>query len=326
MRTVNGLTLLALLWWATSACTEAADGLSLNVSEDEVDIRIGGQPVLAYALTPQLPAYRFADSLPAYYTRSGFIHPVYSPGGYMLTDDFPVGHTHQHGIFTAWTSTTFRGEHPDFWNQQKGTGTVRHVELLETFVSDDVAGFRARLEQVSLRHGPVLREDWRVRVHRVVAPYVWDLRSEQTNVTDDTLYLERHPYGGLGVRGSAEWNQADPTGYTGPAYFRTGAGGDRTTGNHTRPEWTALYGELSGKDGGGTAGLAVLPHPGNFRAPPFVRIHPDMPYLSITPVVEEGFALAPGESHVSRYRFVAFDGQPDPRILASCSWERFPPR
>ncbi|MGB3798300.1 MAG: PmoA family protein [Lewinella sp.] len=321
MRTVTGLTLVAIFWWAACGSVRDDDGIALTALEDEVTIRIDGKPVLHYAITPQLP-----DSLPDHYTRSGFIHPVYSPEGRLVTDDFPVGHTHQHGVFTAWTSTTFRGEHLDFWNQHQGTGTARHVELLETFDSAGVAGFRARLEQVSLKHGPVLSEDWRVRMYDQADPYIWDLRSAQTNVTDDTLYLDQYTYGGLGVRGSAEWNASDTATFSAPARFLTSTGADRESGNHTRPAWTAIYGALDGKDGGGTAGLAVIPHPDNFRAPQFVRIHPDMPYLSVTPVVEQGFVIAPGETYVSRYRFVVFDGEPTSEKLMSFTWEEYPAR
>ncbi|PPK87138.1 methane monooxygenase PmoA-like [Neolewinella xylanilytica] len=324
MRAVKGLAIIAFFWWAACGSARNKDRITLSALEDEVTIRIDGRPVLRYAITPQLPHYRFPDSLPAYYIRSGFIHPVYSPAGRIVTDDFPVGHTHQHGIFTAWTSTTFRGDHVDFWNQHQGTGTVRHVELLETFDSASVVGFRARLEQVSLQHGPVLSEDWRVRVYDNAAPYVWDLRSEQTNVSGDTLYLDRYTYGGLGLRGSAEWNESDTAAFTGPARFLTDEGLNRAAANHTRPEWTAIYGDLVVKDGGGTSGVAVFPHPADFRGPQFVRVHPDMPYLSVTPVVEQGFPLAPGETYLARYRFVVFDGAPADIDLAAFGWGSFP--
>ncbi len=326
MKTVTGLAAIAIFWWTSCGAVRDHDGISLHALEDGLTIRVDGRAVLTYAIAPQLPQYRFADSLPEHYTRSGFIHPVYSPDGHTVTDDFPVGHSHQHGIFTAWTSSTFRGAPIDFWNQHKELGTVRHVEMLETFDTAGMAGFRARLEHVSLEHGPILSEDWHVRVYDHSAPYVWDLRSEQTNVTDDTLYLNPYTYGGLGIRGSAEWNTADTAAFYGEARFLTSAGRDRETSNHTRPEWTAIYGPLTAKDGTAAAGLAVVPHPENFRAPQFVRVHPDMPYLSVTPVVEEGFSIPPGGTYVSRYRFVVFDGEPSGIDLAEFGWGRYPAR
>lgn len=318
MRVATGLAVAGIFWWAACGTPRESDRISLSAPEGEVTIRVDDMPVLTYNTATRLP-----DGQPRHYARSGFIHPVYTPDGRMVTDDFPLGHTHQHGIFTAWTSATFRGDTIDFWNQHKETGTVRHVELLETYDSAGVAGFRARLEQVSLRHGPVLSEDWRVRVYDHAAPYVWDLRSAQTNVTGDTLFLDQYLYGGLGVRGSAEWNAADTVRFRGAARFLTSEGLDRASANHSRPEWVAMYGQLDGKDGGGTGGLAVFPHPDNYRAPQFVRVHPDMPYLSVTPVVEKGFALPPGETYVARYRFVVFDGEPA-GIDSTYSWANFP--
>lgn len=293
--------------------TPPQTALRLTEHPDRLTVTAGGRPVLTYHLTEA-----GADTLPDYYRRSGFIDSVYSPAGQLVTDGFPVDYTHQHGIFTAWTNTTFRGQPLDFWNQHRELGTVRHQELLEVIRTDTVVGFRARLQQISLTEGPVLDEFWHVRVRRqpTGGAYVWDLRSEQLNITNDTLYLNRHLYGGLGVRGAAVWNHADSLHFRGPARFATDASLTRnlpdTALNHTRPPWVALYGALADGD---TAGIAVLPHPDNFRAPQFVRVHPTMPYLSVTPVVEQGFALAPGQRYLSRYRFVVFDGPPRPEVV-----------
>jgi hypothetical protein len=91
----------------------------------------------------------------------------------------------------------------------------------------------------------------------------------------------------------------------GLADFLTSEGLARDSANHTRPEWTAIYGDLPG----GKAGMAVIPHPDNFRWPVAVRVHPDLPYFSVSPVTEEGFFIEPGETYVSGYRVVVFDGE-----------------
>jgi hypothetical protein len=277
------------------------DDLRLERTEDSLHVTLAGRPVLTYHLTERLPAGK-----PPHYARSGFIHPVYSPGGRVVTDDFPAGHAHQHGIFTAWTKTRFRGRPLDFWNQQKGLATVRHAELLETYTTDSLVGFRVRLEHLSLEDGVVLEDEWHVRVFADREAYHFDLRSVQTNVTDDTLFLERHLYGGLGVRGSRQWNGADSAHYVGAARFLTSAGLARDSANHTRPDWLVMYGPIDGD----TAGLRITPDPANFRAPQFVRVHPEMPYFSVTPVVEEGFFIPPGGRYEQRYRFVVFAGVP----------------
>ncbi|MCP9237446.1 PmoA family protein [Lewinella sp. JB7] len=308
----------------TAACQREPAGPRVLVGDTEIRISVQGRPILSYQLAEQLEEPDEGDTLPAYYRRSGFIDPVYSPAGRLITDAFPVGHSHQHGIFMAWTSTRFRGEDIDFWNQQDRTGTAKHLEVLEIIDSAGVVGFRSRLQQISMKYGPILQEDWRVRVYGSTSPYVWDLRSEQTNVTDDTLFLEKYTYGGLGVRGSAEWNEADSLMYRAPARFLTSEGRERSTANHTRPEWTAIFGPLDGSEEDGTAGVAVFPHPDNFRSPQFVRVHPEMPYFSVTPVAEEGFFIPPGGTYVSRYRFVVFDGEAANAKLDRYGWSRYP--
>ena len=287
--------LFILIIACLSRCTSppprsAAPALQVLQTPTELSVTLDGKPVLTYRVSDTLP-----PGLPEYYRRSGFLYPVYTPGGYVLNDAFPVGHAHQHGIFMAWTKTVFRGDTIDFWNQQKETGTVTHREVLETSENGATAGFRVKLQHLSLAHGPVLDEEWYVRVHNDTDPYRWELQSTQTNITGDTLFLLPHLYGGLGVRGSREWNPADSLHFITPARFLTSEGLDRPPANHTRPEWTAIYGDAGY--------LKVTPSPDNFRAPQYVRVHPEMPYLSVTPIVEEGFFIAPGATYRSTYTF-----------------------
>lgn len=305
LRPIHQLCFLVLL---LASCGRAPDQaaettkLSLEQTNDYLRISHGEKPVLEYRITSGMP-----DSLPEHYERTGFLHPVYSPEGQVLTDDFPVGYAHQHGFFTAWTNTTYQDSFVDFWNTQNGQAMVRHQEVLETMETDGYLGFKTKLTHHSRLHNdePVLEERYTVRVHDRDDVFAWDFRSEQVNVSQDTLFLNKHLYGGLGIRGSKHWNAADSSHFLAPAKFLTSAGLVRDAANHTRPEWTAIYGRLPA----GKAGMVVLPHPDNFRAPQPVRVHPDLPYFSVSPVVNEGFFLVPGEVYVMRYRVVVFDGQ-----------------
>jgi hypothetical protein len=73
----------------------------------------------------------------------------------------------------------------------------------------------------------------------------------------------------------------------------------------------AIYGPTPG----GQAGLAVIDHPENPRYPQAVRVHPTMPYFAYTAVVESGKDLAPEAEWTFRYRFLSFDGVPDPGVI-----------
>lgn len=285
--------------------------LRIEQTEDYLQVFHDDNPVLSYRLTPQLP-----DGLPEYYTRSGFIHPVYSPSGRIVSDDFPAGYSHQNGFFSAWTNTTFRDSFVDFWNTHKELATTEHINVLETQLQDGFVGFKTRLQQRSLEFGQVLQEDLTVRIHDRNDVFVWDVRSEQTNTTKDTLFLNKHLYGGLGIRGSKHWNAKDTTNFMGLADFLTSDGLTRDSANHTHPEWTAIYGDLPD----GKAGMAVIPHPENFRWPVAVRVHPGLPYFSVSPVTGEGFFIAPGETYLSRYRVVVFDGKAPEEFLTEVGW------
>jgi len=63
-------------------------------SPDGIEILENGKKVLFYQVQPK--------SLQGKYERAGYIHPLYSMEGNVLTEDFPDDHPHHHGIFWAW--------------------------------------------------------------------------------------------------------------------------------------------------------------------------------------------------------------------------------
>src|SRR5688500_627816 len=79
---------------------------------DVVQFLRGSAPLLAYQGEQ--------SALPAGYDvsfrRGGYTHPVHTPSGVVVTDDYPVKHKHHHGSWSPWTKTEFEGRAPDFWN------------------------------------------------------------------------------------------------------------------------------------------------------------------------------------------------------------------
>jgi hypothetical protein len=277
-------------------------------------LRVGDQPVLQYNNAVVEPPRGINEG----YRRSGFIHPLFTPSGKVVSDDFPPDHAHQHGVFFAWVNTTFEGRHLDFWNQMGKTGQVEHVETLETTGGPVFGQF-----QVKLRHNdltapggtkPVLDEVWTVRAYHVGDIFLVDLESRQTCAGPTPLTINKYHYGGMGLRGNRDWlvptgkgaAPSDPAG-SGYSDFLTSEGNNRKTGNHTRPHWVGL----SGRVGDRPAGVVMLDHPGNFRFPQPVRLHPDKPYFCFAPMVLGDFEIAPGRPYVSRYRFAVHDGATD---------------
>lgn len=290
-------------------------GPKITKSDKGLEISATKQPILTYNTATLSPP----EGLPDYYKRSGFIHPFYTPEGKVVTDGFPVGHTHQHGIFFAWVNTTYRGDFTDFWNQQKETGTVAFRELQATSDGPVFAAFQSRHEHLSLEHGPVLDETWEVKTYRLPDFNVIDLTTRQKIIGSDTLFINQYHYGGMGIRLAAAWNEVDSLHYTGPVQVLTSQGiSDREKANHSRPNWTAVYGNLDGD----TASVALFDHPGNFRFPQPVRVHPSMPYFVLTPMVEEAFQQVPGQEYRYTYRILSFDGPPDKAALDAL-WQAY---
>jgi hypothetical protein len=294
---------------------DQADEHRVSVVHDDgrLTVAVGEKPVLVYHTAVAEPP----KPIDAVYRRSGFLHPLVSPSGRVLTDDFPPDHAHQHGVFFAWVNTTFSDRNVDFWNQLKGTGAVEHVAVEET-VSGPVFGqFRARLRHLDITRPaaprPVLDETWTVRVYNIADPRIIDFESRQSCAGGEPLVIHKYHYGGMALRGNRAWYDGQAKGVVsaGPANafsdFLTSEGDRRANGNHTRPKWVDLHGRVDDA----MCGIAVLGHPTNFRFPQAVRLHPSKPYFCFSPMVDEPFTIAPGKAYVSRYRLITHDGPPD---------------
>lgn len=275
-----------------------------------VELKIGNSSVLRFQTTGELPSGIAANRL-----RGGYIHPFYTPSGVVLTDDYPPDHAHHHGIWTAWTSTTFNGHEVDFWNMQSNQGKVDFESLEGTWQGPIHAGFSAKLVHVDLvpeADVVALRERWVVtayKTHDASPPYlVFDLLSTQEATTTSPLHLNTYHYGGFAMRGRRNWaGSANAT-------FLTSEGLSRAGGDDTSGRWLYIGGDADGKN----VGYAMLGHPSNYRAPQAFRIHPDDPYGATLPVTgKEGgdFDIAPGSPYVSHFRVVSSDGEPSPALL-----------
>jgi len=283
----------------SNRATAAVEGVGVALAVDT-------RAVARYQLGGKLPA-GMARSL----LRGGYLHPVYTPGGALVTDDYAESHRHHHGIWTAWAKSSFEGREIDFWNMDDGTAKVDFDALLSTWQGPVHAGLAARHLFVDLS-GPApetaLVESWRITVyatHSKAVPYfVIDLESVQ-EASASPVVLSEYRYGGLGIHGHASW--------TGPegARFLTSEGKTRLDGDGTRGRWCHIGGLVNGSQ----AGLAVLDHPGNFRAPQPLRLNPKDAFFSYAPVREGSFVIEPGRPLASRYRFIVSDGPPDPALL-----------
>lgn len=293
----------------------AADGpFQLARSGDVIEVRLRGRPVATYIGGPgELPG-----GVPEAFRRGGYLHPLFTPSGRVVTGDYPTNHLHHHGVWTAWTKTEFDGRAPDFWNMGQKKGRVEFAELLETRATAGFAEVRARHRFVDLTAPApvtVLEEDWTVRVAATPpnAPHVIDLELVQRNVGGHPLKLPKYHYGGLGFRGPDAWDGAAN------GRFLTSDGiTNRVAGNETRGRWCWI----GGVAGDGLAGVAILGHPDNFRAPEPMRLHPGEPFFCWAPQQAGDFEIPSGGTHRARYRFIVADDSLDAADL-NRRWSEF---
>ncbi len=288
--------------------------VSVDRRPDFLVVRVGEFPILQYNSAHVEPP----AGVDARYGRSAFIHPLWTPAGTVVTDQFPPDHLHQSGIFLAHTKTEFEGRTPNFWDSLGGTGRVRFKEV-KGIVSGPVFGeLQVEHEHVDLSAPDAkvaLVESWSVRVWNVggrdAGFWMCDVSSTLNCATPDPLRLLKYHYGGMALRGARSWDAEH-------ARFLTSEGKDRVAGNHTRPRWCDLFGPVGDR----TAGIAFLTHPANFRAPEPLRIHPTMPYMVYSPSHLGDWEITPRTPHVSRYQFVIHDGNL-PETTTSRLWLNF---
>lgn len=269
-----------------------------------------GRPVLRYQIG-ESPLPR--PGIEEVFRRGGYIHPVFSPTGLRITDDYPANHVHHHGIWWAWTKTQFEGRTPDFWNMGQKKGRVEPEGRFRAWDGPVAAGFEAWHQHVDLTApNPVvaLREQWRVEVFTPPtsgdALHIFELTSNQECAGSEPLVLPEYHYGGLGVRGNWAWNGATET-----HFLTSGGETNRVKAHATRGRWCHIGGELEGK----WTGMAILGHPENFRAPQPMRVHPTEPFFCFAPSQLGDWRIEPGTRRSFRYLFVVKDGPPDPELF-----------
>ncbi len=126
----------------------------------------------------------------------------------------------------------------------------------------------------------------------------------QSANTAQPLILPEYHYGGVGFRAHADWANPDSIN------FLTSEGLGREA-NETRPNWV----HAGGYTDGDLAGITMMDHPSNFRFPQPVRIHPSHPYFVYAPQQLGEMRIEPGSPYIAQYRFVTYDGEPNPEEL-----------
>ncbi|MGV3761152.1 DUF6807 domain-containing protein [Parapedobacter sp.] len=263
-----------------------------------------GNPLVTYRYTVKPPP----PGVDAAYGRAGYIHPLQTISGKVLTHIQPADHYHHYGLWNPWTHVEYKGKMYDLWNIGDKKGTVRFVEFAEIFQDTKHAGFEAVHDHVVFDDGRetvIMRENWRIAISQLDANrYAMDIRSTLVPVTDADVVLKEYRYAGLGFRATPEWTNKN-------SGVLTSTGKTRKDADGSLERWTIMSGQLGDSRGG----VLFLSHPDNYNFPEPVRIWPvdanggrGDQFFNFSPTKNMDWVLEAGKAYTLQYRLVVFDG------------------
>ena len=313
------------IWWVLSGSMQAGEKREYILSQQEkqavseplvnivrndtaLQVLLADQKTLQYNNAIMAPP----EGASKLYERSAFIHPLWSPDGAELTRIHAPDHIHHMGIWNPWTKTKFEGREIDFWNLNKGEGTVRFANYLSVISGDIYGGFKAAQEHVDLKapggEKVAMNEEWDVRVWNNSGypngAYLWDFTSILNCAGSSPITLEEYRYAGFGFRATEEWHK-DNSG------IKTSEGKTRTEADATNARWCKVYGETEK----GMAGILFMSHPSNYNHPEPMRIWPvdanegrgDV-FFQFAPTRDRDWKLEPGNDYALKYRMYVYEG------------------
>ncbi|MDZ4286337.1 MAG: PmoA family protein [Prosthecobacter sp.] len=308
---------LTILLAATLALSLPAFAAGLKVIETDSEITLtnAGAPVLIYHKA-DVPPPPEADPV---FVRSGFIHPLYTPKGGVVTGIHPKDHYHHLGLWHAWVHGEHEGKPVDFWNLKALTGRVKFAKTIEIKNAGDSAGFTVEQEAIRYRDGKggdaivLLREQLQVTGRLVDGAYELDYDITQKNITEQPLVLTAYRYGGgIAYRAPLDWNKDNSD-------YLTSEGKTRKDSHTTRARWVAMHGPTAKGD----ATVTVFGHAKNHDAPQHLRTWDDGKiFFNYVPIQETPWEIKAGETITQRYRLIIADTKPDAKDL-DARWQRY---
>ncbi|MCS4434156.1 PmoA family protein [Aquiflexum gelatinilyticum] len=282
--------------------------ITMEETSNGIDFKAAYQLLLTYqTATAAVPA-----GIKPEFGKSGFIHPLASPSGQVLTRIQPPDHYHHYGIWGPWTKTTIEGREVDFWNLGDGKGRVDFDRILSQKTNSKYSELVIRQNHMDLLapKGPqlALEEDLSIRVwNKEGERYLVDYSTTISTPLKSSVMLEAYRYGGgIGFRATEKWDHTNST-------ILTSEGNDRKTADGTFAKWLIVKGESSSPSG--QSGILFLSHPANKSHPEPMRVWPEDSnegkenvFIEFCPIRHESWEILPGKKYTLHYRMVVFDG------------------
>lgn len=282
------------------SCQPSETSCSVVDTGKALDYKIGNKLLFSYNYTTVYPA----PGVDSVYKRSGFIHPLKTLGGEVMTNCSPADHYHHFGLWYAWTKTTFEENEIDFWNLHKKQGTVRFRNF--EHVSDN--GFVATLDHVVYPDSPAekvaMNERLEINIGTTSLPgYYIDYHTTIRLASPSPITMEAYRYGGICIRTREDWN--DQT-----AEMLTSEGLSRDEADGSRARWCYYQ----GKAGNEKACILIVASPSNLNYPEPLRVWDktvnkpagDVMW-NFSPTKQKAFTLEPGKELSLSYRIYVLD-------------------
>ncbi|MEZ4951568.1 MAG: PmoA family protein [Saprospiraceae bacterium] len=296
--------IVVLLGFHVSACFQAK--VTAEKSDGTYTIRIDEQAVFSY----QFEVLKVPLGEDSIYNRGGFVHPLRSLSGKILTLIRPKDHLHHFGIWNPWTHTLFEGDTLDFWNLDKGEGTI----VFDHFIKEEKDGFSAKLHHVVLKGGKYKNALEEIQIYKVQPvdskTYLVDFTSEYKTASPSSFKILEYRYGGFTYRATQEF---DP----GTLEVRSSVTAIRDSIDGKKADWCLVPGEIKGE----AVSLLLMGHPDNFNAPQPLRVwpegkHPERLMVNFAPTKFMDWKMEVGKDYKLKYRMVVSDrkmGEKDAR-------------
>lgn len=299
--------------------------ITAELTKEAIILKSGSSEILHYQKAVMYPPAK-VDTV---YKRSGFIHPLMTPSGNVLTRVSPPDHYHHVGIWNPWTRVKIGDHVTDFWNLYEKQGTVRFAGINSTVNGPVYGGFSVKQDHIDFQGKKpeelAINEVWDVRAWNTepltgLKAYLVDLTTFLSVAGPSPITFEAYRYGGgIGIRANEEWTRDNST-------VLTSEGKTRIDADGTRARWTDMNGAFKNN---GQSGIVFFSHPLNREHPEPMRVWPidanngrGDAYFEFCPIRHKDWVLNPGNVYRLKYRMLVYDGKID-RAIADRIWNDF---
>lgn len=297
------------------------NAVKASADNGELTIHSGDKNLLQYHFGTVYPP----AGVDTAFKRSGFIHPLWTPHGQVLTRIQPPDHYHHYGIWNPWTHVLFEGDTLDFWNLYTKQGTVRFANFISIEEGPVFSEFEVLHEHVVFkkngREKVAINEMQNVRVYRPQKNqdfYIIDFNIQLNCADKSPVKLLEYRYAGFGWRATEKWDKNN-------SMVLTSEGKTRKDADGSKARWCIVQGEID-KD---YAGVVMMSYPTNYNFPEPLRIWPDNSnndrgdmFANFCPTKNMDWLLQPRHNYFLKYRLLVYNGSIE-KEKAESAWQYF---